>query len=333
MAGDKGSMKMRYFFLFVTLLITGCWDTSYTHQEVGYASVDAVSHDGGEFSSKEDSGRVRQRADSVGSDTTAPDVGGREVPECAVNFDCDDDNLCTLDTCIQFGCKHEPLSEEKRNFSCDDTPCTESWCEEGKCTIVTEVCDDGISCTVESCDPATNTCVIDNKCDMYSVGISAEPVDFTKYYHRIRVIHPVKMYVGKSTEWQANAYDEATPELEEKGIKKFGASLHLQGQAASHGICDLLISADNEGKYFPTLVQVFLVDRKTEEMELVPHKDIKISFSSGPHDAQSFNEGKSVAFQKWSGVTLPGYLKGDPFEEYGYYAVPALLDHCKPFVF
>lgn len=82
---------------------------------------------------------------------------------CIQDTDCDDQNVCTTDTCdTQSGtCMHIPLV-------CDDNdPCTTDSCDptEG-CIHVPVVCDDGSACTTDSCNPANGFCVyLPNDCD------------------------------------------------------------------------------------------------------------------------------------------------------------------------
>ncbi len=104
--------------------------------------------------------------------------------------DCDDANVCTDDACDPAaGCTNEPNTEP-----CDDgdgDACTTGMCEAGACAAggVTD-CDDGIECTVDSCDPVDgcvnapdattcddgNACTI-NVCDP-AAGGCANPYEF-----------------------------------------------------------------------------------------------------------------------------------------------------------
>ncbi len=69
---------------------------------------------------------------------------------------CDDENPCTVDTCINGECSYMQAGEDE---PCDDgNPCTENdTCDlEGKCQPGEMVqCDDGDPCTFDSCDPET----------------------------------------------------------------------------------------------------------------------------------------------------------------------------------
>ncbi len=74
--------------------------------------------------------------------------------------DCDDRNPCTTDDCVPSapgGCVHTPLS----GTCADPNPCSFSgWgtCVNGVCVSVVKDCDDGNSCTIDSCD-ASGACI------------------------------------------------------------------------------------------------------------------------------------------------------------------------------
>lgn len=79
--------------------------------------------------------------------------------------DCDDNNACTKDSCAPgSGCKHEALSNQPCS---DDDACTEGdACDKGSCLSGTPLnCDDGLPCTVDSCDTATGDCLTTNQAD------------------------------------------------------------------------------------------------------------------------------------------------------------------------
>jgi hypothetical protein len=83
-------------------------------------------------------------------DIIAPDF--ENDPEncggCAVS--CDDDNLCTIDTCVEGECVNTPIVCNDRN------PCTDDECVEGDCVFTPvpgRACDDDNACTVnDQCD-------------------------------------------------------------------------------------------------------------------------------------------------------------------------------------
>jgi hypothetical protein len=69
---------------------------------------------------------------------------------CVTAADCDDGDPCTADTCSDGAtCDHVPVSGD----TCDDLDaCTaEDSCVQGRCVGVEVDCDDGRSCTVDSC--------------------------------------------------------------------------------------------------------------------------------------------------------------------------------------
>jgi len=99
---------------------------------------------------------------------------------------CDDDNLCTDDTCDPaLGCQNTFNSTP----CSDGNPCTENdHCAFGECTGSFLSCDDGNPCTVGSCDPQIgctyiyktgpcddgNPCTINDKCDQgFCAGTSS----------------------------------------------------------------------------------------------------------------------------------------------------------------
>jgi len=78
---------------------------------------------------------------------------------CTKNSDCDDTNLCTLDTCVGGVCQHKALAD---NTSCSDGIYCNGLetCQSGTCTSGAKVfCDDGNSCTTDSCNEQAKTCV------------------------------------------------------------------------------------------------------------------------------------------------------------------------------
>lgn len=76
---------------------------------------------------------------------------------CALN--CDDNNPCTDDSCMDGGCLHVNNTD-----SCDDNnACTDNdLCSGGTCSG-TLACDDGLGCTTDTCDPAAG-CMHSDTC-------------------------------------------------------------------------------------------------------------------------------------------------------------------------
>ncbi|MGH9869327.1 MAG: hypothetical protein ACREAA_14340 [Candidatus Polarisedimenticolia bacterium] len=113
---------------------------------------------------------VRQEGDSLimglASEITVclddPGVGMAALPAdvCFTDADCADGNPCTQDTCPAAGggqCQHIP---EPDGIPCDDqNACTlGGLCNAGTCGTPI-VCNDGLSCTDDVCDPAIGACV------------------------------------------------------------------------------------------------------------------------------------------------------------------------------
>jgi hypothetical protein len=87
------------------------------------------------------------------------------TPEaCTEPADCDDDNVCTFDNCLEGECSNLPVAGE--------TDCTvmggPGLCSEGACTPfcdVKDVCSDGNDCTQDNCDSMLGTCSNPNEPD------------------------------------------------------------------------------------------------------------------------------------------------------------------------
>jgi hypothetical protein len=74
--------------------------------------------------------------------------------------DCDDDNACTTDTCVDGECVNTPIV-------CDDgNACTADTCDPATgCVYTPIVCDDDSECTADTCDPATGCVYTPIVCD------------------------------------------------------------------------------------------------------------------------------------------------------------------------
>lgn len=81
-------------------------------------------------------------------------------PECIVDADCDDGNVCTINTCnVDGNC--EVVNAVDKTVCDDSLYCTTGdICIAGNCnaTGYVECLDDGVSCTVESCNEVTDSC-------------------------------------------------------------------------------------------------------------------------------------------------------------------------------
>ena len=79
---------------------------------------------------------------------------------CKVNKDCDDNNVCTTDSCQAGTCKQIPFQNCcQSDAECKgSTTCKKATCLDGSCTLINKNCDDGIECTVDVCDEKDGAC-------------------------------------------------------------------------------------------------------------------------------------------------------------------------------
>jgi hypothetical protein len=94
-----------------------------------------------------------------GSVCTAGDACAGGVCVTGAKLACADDNVCTDDNCdATTGCTHVGNTEP---CDADGSACTQNDACGGKVCVKGKAlgCDDGQSCTVDSCDPATGKCV------------------------------------------------------------------------------------------------------------------------------------------------------------------------------
>lgn len=107
---------------------------------------------------------------------------GCPTPACVSDSDCDDADVCTIDSCIDTTCSHVPTPGCCTATShCDDfNPCTTDTCAVGVCLYAQQPnccqsaadCDDLVMCTVDQCDqskgcihtPNTLSCSDFNSC-------------------------------------------------------------------------------------------------------------------------------------------------------------------------
>jgi hypothetical protein len=88
-----------------------------------------------------------------------PDLPAELPPACTPGS-CDDNNVCTKDTCDpQKGCANTPMP----GATCDDgDACTETdTCADAKCTGKPKNCDDGNVCTSDACDKTKGCTAVD----------------------------------------------------------------------------------------------------------------------------------------------------------------------------
>uniref|UniRef100_A0A7S2H3M8 Serine protease n=1 Tax=Helicotheca tamesis TaxID=374047 RepID=A0A7S2H3M8_9STRA len=110
----------------------------------------------GKFSRSMDQGGFDEWLDPEGTGVTTVDTI-IESAGCNADSDCDDGIDCTVDTCnMSTGeCSHEPndsrCNDEK--FCNGEETCTATGCQAGSFP-----CDDGIACTVDTCDEINDTC-------------------------------------------------------------------------------------------------------------------------------------------------------------------------------
>lgn len=68
--------------------------------------------------------------------------------ECNNNGDCDDGNICTTDSCVNYKCQHA----NNTNSCNDNNLCTiTDTCSGGACIGIVKNCDDNLACTIDSC--------------------------------------------------------------------------------------------------------------------------------------------------------------------------------------
>ena len=78
---------------------------------------------------------------------------------CSTDADCDDQNPCTTDVCLTDGtCLNESVPNGTAcpdNLFCNG----DETCQQGVCQLgPPRTCDDGLTCTVDACDEAADTC-------------------------------------------------------------------------------------------------------------------------------------------------------------------------------
>ncbi len=142
----------------------------------------------------------------VGGSAGAGGMGGIEVPECNFPRDCDDDQPCTRDLCVERFCEHEPLADATICVSdtglsaCLEGVCQLIWpsctnadaeegdfcqpagitdrigrCSSGECTVepcaISFDCWDGDPCTSDLCEVSTGECAHPNAPDGTRCGV------------------------------------------------------------------------------------------------------------------------------------------------------------------
>jgi hypothetical protein len=74
---------------------------------------------------------------------------------CLTNDDCKDNDVCTIDTCVNNQCVYTPKPDCCTCYSdCNDNnACTIDKCVYGQCIHTQKRCNDYNACTIDSCDP------------------------------------------------------------------------------------------------------------------------------------------------------------------------------------
>jgi len=94
-----------------------------------------------------------------------------ELTPCKSAADCDDNNPCSNDRCLDGICDFSSMAPNDQ--ACDDqNNCTENdKCNWGECRGIALDCDDQVDCTDDSCDPTGNCINLENNqfCDDYNV--------------------------------------------------------------------------------------------------------------------------------------------------------------------
>ncbi len=92
-------------------------------------------------------------------DGTVCDPWPCDAVECTTHADCDDGRFCTEDACVEGDCVHEDLPNwtpcPDELFCNGDETCQWGVCHQGS----PRTCDDGLSCTADTCNEAEDTCV------------------------------------------------------------------------------------------------------------------------------------------------------------------------------
>ena len=118
-------------------------------------------------------------------DVCKPELGCVHLPIpgcCQVESDCDDDDPCTADNCVDHTCFTTPVQGCCTHAAdcVDDNPCTEEACAENVCKLTlkngccveNEECDDADPCTADACvsnecasSPLPDCCQTGEACD------------------------------------------------------------------------------------------------------------------------------------------------------------------------
>jgi hypothetical protein len=128
-----------------------------------------------------------------GQDTGDDDSAACEEPtpyycigacrECCDNYNCDDSNDCTKDSCVAFVCRHEPFPD--MSDMCDGGICCGGQCRPGGECCVDSDCTGGCSGTARSCSSftASDQCTKQVDCWWSENGTCYGVQDCTEYWN------------------------------------------------------------------------------------------------------------------------------------------------------
>jgi len=171
--GERKMMKsnlLSVLALILTLALAGCPEGSSIETDVaGQDTAEDIAGDAGiDTEPLPDAGVDTEPLPDTAPDTSDPDVAPDQIgpdaedpdtvdPVCETDEECDDEDFCTTDSCIDGLCFNQGKDCD------DDNECTIDGCdpETGQCTAEDVDCDDGNDCTVESCKPASGCEYID----------------------------------------------------------------------------------------------------------------------------------------------------------------------------
>lgn len=121
-------------------------------EDVAASATDATIEDGGDTAADIDGGGVADGDVATEQDGEgAADSDAAEVALACAATDCDDGNMCTVDSCAEpVGCVHLP---QPATCEVDGDVCTVDECAAGACAATGKVkgCSDGNPCTIDAC--------------------------------------------------------------------------------------------------------------------------------------------------------------------------------------
>ena len=97
--------------------------------------------------------------------------GNCECPECYTDVECDDDNDCTADNCVEGVCQYDNVAEDPENTCFGTDPACLGLCDGSGACICNE-CDTDLECNDEN--PCTTDTCVENECVYQNVTVEAE---------------------------------------------------------------------------------------------------------------------------------------------------------------